>query len=282
VRHRVAVETRVLAGLHAVHAWPVGSARERRVLFVHGMFGGAWVWDHWIGDFAARGWDCWAVTLGRPDRHPNLEARAWGLGDDVADVAAATIALGGPALVGHSLGGLLVLNVAERTSPSAVVALAPALPRGMLALRHLALLGVALRRAPALARGRPLVPERRLLERLALHRLDGVTRERVWRRLVPESGQRALGVVLPGVRVEPRRVRAPALFVATGGDRLTPASMVRWVARRYSAPCYEYARLGHMIPLEPEWPLVGGDVAGWLLADTEAPADASSVRLLHM
>jgi hypothetical protein len=64
-------------------------------------------------------------------------------------------------------------------------------------------------------------------------------------------------------------------------DRLTPASMVRRVARRYGAPCYEYARLGHMIPLEPEWPLVGGDVAGWLLADTEARADSSSVQLLH-
>jgi pimeloyl-ACP methyl ester carboxylesterase len=264
VRRPVALDEDVVGGLEAVRARPAEGAHGGRLLFVHGLFGGAWVWQHYLEYFAARGWQGWAVNLRGHGRSPVPGAGRLCLGDDVADVTAAAGALGDPVLVGHSLGGLLALKVAEQRGAPAVIALTPAPPRGIFALRSLTLLAAAVRYAPGMIRGASLMPRRRLIDRLALHRLDPAERERVWRRLVPESGRRALGVVLPGLPVRAERLRCPRLIVAAAADRLTPCRMVRRIARRYGAACYEYEGLGHMVPLERQWRLVAADLAAWL------------------
>jgi pimeloyl-ACP methyl ester carboxylesterase len=266
VRDAVLVENATLAGLQAVRARPDAGGHGGRLLLVHGMFGGPWVWQHYLPYLAARGWEGWAVTLRGHARPLAADAGRLRLAGDVADLAAAAAALGDPVLIGHSLGGLLALKVAEQHGARGVVAIAPAPPRGIFALRSLSLLAAAIRYAPGMLRGAPLPPRRRLLHRLVLHRLDPDERARVWRRLVPESGRRALEVVVPGLPVRAERVRCARLIVAAGADRLTPARMVRRIARRYGAVCYEYAALGHMAPLEPDWRLVAADVATWLRA----------------
>lgn len=37
--------------------------KERPVLFVHGWWGGAWVWDRFMTRFADRGYACFAINL---------------------------------------------------------------------------------------------------------------------------------------------------------------------------------------------------------------------------
>jgi pimeloyl-ACP methyl ester carboxylesterase len=234
---RIELAHHVVAGLPAVRARGLAVASRGRLLFVHGLFGG-------------------------PSAGP--AAAPQGLENDVSDVVRAAGELQGPVLIGHSLGGLLVLKAAERAAPPAVVAITPAPPRGVFAVRHAALLGLAVRHAPAMVLGRPMLPGRRLTERLALHRLDAAERERVWRCLVPESGRQVLEITLPGLRVTPSRLRCACLVIAAGGDRLTPPGMVRRVARRYGAELREYAWLGHMLPLEAQWPRLAGDIAAWL------------------
>jgi pimeloyl-ACP methyl ester carboxylesterase len=88
----------------------------------------------------------------------------------------------------------------------------------------------------------------------------------VYRRLVPESSRLARDIAVHGVTVDASSVRCPMLVVAAERDRITPPSVVRRVARRYRATLYEYADLGHMVPLEPRWEDVAGDVAAWLAA----------------
>jgi non-heme chloroperoxidase len=264
VTPRVEFTHHVVAGLGAIRARLADQESVGRLLFVHGLFGGAWVWDQFAPYFALRGWDCWSLTRRGLHRGSGSEVGRLRLTDDVADVTAIAAELGAPALIGHSLGGLLVLKTAEQTAAPAVVALTPAPPRGVFALRHLALLGVALRHAPAMVLGRPMLPGRRLMDRVALHRLDPVERERVWRRLVPESARQVFGITVPGLAVSPGKVRCPCLVVAAGADRLTPPGMVRRIARRYGATCYEYARLGHMVPLERGWSRVAAGVCAWL------------------
>jgi pimeloyl-ACP methyl ester carboxylesterase len=152
-----------------------------------------------------------------------------------------------------------------------VIAVTPAPPRGIWPLRSRALLLATLRYAPALVRSRPLMPSRRVMTRLALAELAADTREAVYRRLVPESSRLARDIAVRGVTVDASSVRCPVLVVAAEHDRITPPSVVRRVARRYGATLYEYADLGHMLPLEPRWPEVALDVAAWLAALREEP-----------
>ncbi len=255
----------VLGGLDVVRVRALGRPRPAPLLFVHGMWGGAWVWERWLPFFAARGWDGYALNLrGRAGSRPVADIGRVPLADYIDDAAAVARRLGDVVVVGHSMGGLVAQALAARLDPVAVVALTPAAPRGVWALRTAALVMATLRYAPALVRSRPLMPSRRVMMRLALEGLPAEERETVYRTLVPESARLARDVALRGVAVDAAAVRCPMLVVAAERDRITPPSVVRRVARRYGATLYEYPGIGHMVPLEPRWRAVALDVAAWL------------------
>jgi pimeloyl-ACP methyl ester carboxylesterase len=267
----------VLGGLDVCRVRAIGRPAPVPLLFVHGMWGGAWVWERWLSFFAARGWDAYALNLrGRARSRPVADIGRVVLADYVDDAASAARRLGHVIVIGHSMGGLIAQALAARIDPIGVVALTPAAPRGIWALRSAALVMATLRHLPALARSRPLMPSRRLMTRLALGELPPGEREAVYRRLVPESARSARDIALRGVAVDADAVRCPMLVVAAGRDRITPPSVVRRVAHRYGATLYEYPELGHMVPVEPRWRDVAFDVSAWLSGLVEGGNDGMS------
>ncbi|MBA4766676.1 MAG: alpha/beta fold hydrolase [Porphyrobacter sp.] len=105
-----------------------GPRRGPPLLFVHGGFHGAWCWhDHFMPWFAARGFDCHAVSLRdhgnstRTGKH-----REWRLSDYVDDVRRTINQLDEkPILVGHSLGGSIIQKLAATEPFPAMILLAP-------------------------------------------------------------------------------------------------------------------------------------------------------------
>lgn len=73
------------------------SRRRPPLLFVHGAFCGAWIWnEHFLPHFADRGWEAYAVSLrghgGSGDRNRLDE---YGIGHFIADVGEAMARIGG-------------------------------------------------------------------------------------------------------------------------------------------------------------------------------------------
>jgi non-heme chloroperoxidase len=247
-------ESIVLGGLDVVRVRALGPPRPASLLFVHGMWGGAWVWERWLPFFAARGWDGYALNLrGRAGSRPVADIGRVPLTDYIEDAASVARRLGAVVVVGHSMGGLVAQALAATLTPVAAVAVTPAAPRGIWPLRSAELVAATLRYAPALIRSRPLLPSRRVMTRLALGRLPPEERDSVYARLVPESARQARDIALRGFAVDAAAVRCPMLVIAAGGDRTTPPVVVRRVAQRYGATLYEYPGFGHMLPLEPRW-----------------------------
>ncbi len=273
---RSRAESLVLGGLDVVRVRGAGRPRPAVLLFVHGMWGGAWVWERWLPFFAARGWDGYALNLrGRAGSRPVSDIGRVPFADYLEDSAGVVRRLGDVVLVGHSMGGLIAQALAAAVRPAAAVAVTPAAPRGIWALRTPGLVLATLRYAPAIARSRPLLPSRRVMTRLALGELPPDERERVYGRLVPESARQARDIALRGFPVDAAAVRCPLLVIAAARDRITPPSVVRRVAARYGATFYEYPGFGHMVPLEPRWQDVAVDVAAWLDAVPGLGADAA-------
>jgi pimeloyl-ACP methyl ester carboxylesterase len=116
---------------------------------VHGSYHAAWCWaDHWLPFFAARGHDCYAVSL-RCQGGSGGEARggvAGTLASHAADVTSlAAVLPSSPVLIGHSFGGLVVQEALSARSPSpppvaGVVLLCSVPPSGNSAMVRLALL----------------------------------------------------------------------------------------------------------------------------------------------
>jgi pimeloyl-ACP methyl ester carboxylesterase len=114
------------------------------VLFVHGLWHGAWCWDeHFVPWFREHGYDASAVTLRRHDQPHAPGLRTTRIREYVEDVAAAAANMPEPpVVVGHSMGGFVTqLYLAEHPAPAAAL-LASIPPSGIFgatrraAMRH--------------------------------------------------------------------------------------------------------------------------------------------------
>ena len=94
------------------------------ILFVHGLWHGAWCWDeHFVPWFAERGYDARAITLRHHDERHARGLRTTRIRDYVADVASAASGFGEPpVIVGHSMGGFVTqMYLSEHSAPAAVL-----------------------------------------------------------------------------------------------------------------------------------------------------------------
>ncbi len=269
----------VAAGLTVAVTAGAAPRKPFPIVFIHGSGGGAWTWEAFQPWFGARGWTSYAPNLrGHHGSKPADPGRI-GIEDHLSDLQELLQALGPAVLIGHSLGGLLALKLAERLSPPALVALAPAPPRGFSALGNPALVGAFLRHLPAIVSNRPVIPSPNEAARLTLNAIPAEHRAAVYRRGVPQSGRTLFQISITGVAIAPLRRRIPMLLVAGTEDRMVPAASVCRVARTLGAEYHEHPGVGHVAQLEPHWRRVAADIADWLdrvLAPSPAAAGPSS------
>lgn len=113
-----------------VESWlPERRSRRRPLYYLHGELGGSWLWERFLRYFAQRGWEGHAL---------NLRAHFWSETADLEeltfdtyleDAIAGLEALERPAVVvGHGLGGLLAMKLAEGREIDALILISPAIP----------------------------------------------------------------------------------------------------------------------------------------------------------
>ena len=113
-----------------VESWlPERRSRRRPLYLLHGELGGSWVWERYLQYFAQRGWEGHALNLRAHFWSDTADFETLDLDSYVDDADRGVDALGRPAVViGHGLGGLLALRLAERREVAGLVLLSPALP----------------------------------------------------------------------------------------------------------------------------------------------------------
>lgn len=245
------------------------------IVMIHGMWGSPAYWEKFRGYFEGRGYRCVAPTLrhhgGAFDDPPHPELGTTSLLDYAADLEAEIRALEAPPiLMGHSMGGLLAQMLAARGLGKALVLLTPASPAGILAIR----LSVIRAFWSGLTRwGFWKRPHRQTYGEAVysmMHLLSEEERREAWARFGFESGRAAAEIAFwlldrrHASRVDPAQVTCPVLVIAGKEDRITPASVVRKVARRYGARYEELENHAHWVVGEPGWEDVAALAESWL------------------
>src|SRR3712207_55106 len=111
-----------------IESWlPERRSRRKPLYLLHGELGGSWLWERYLRYFAQRGWEAHAL---------NLKAHFWSETADLAtldfqsyvDDAAAGLAelSDGAVCVGHGMGGLIAMKLAETHRVGGLVLLSPA------------------------------------------------------------------------------------------------------------------------------------------------------------
>lgn len=246
------------------------------IVFIHGMWSRATVWDHWVSLFRRLGYSCHAIELpGHAEHASDTLLRDMSLEQYVDAVAALAARLDRPVLIGHSLGGLIGQRVAARVDVAGLVLINSAAPGQVFPLRPSMLPGLVRHFGKwALWRNSfRLSPWE--ANYLIFNRVARAERASLCSRLIAESGRVAYEVGFGRLnpthsnRVDKARIDCPMLGLAGGKDRVIPRSVSRGMARWYGPRLdyREYPENGHWLLGESNWELCAREVAAWLLAE---------------
>ena len=234
------------------------------ILFVHGILGGPWYFENYQRFFAARGYPSYAVSLrGRPGSRAVRDLGRISLEEFVTDALDVARVLGRPIVVGHSMGGLVAQRLAEEGVTDIAVLLSSASPRGI-PLATPRLVAKQIKHLGTLLRSRPLVSSDADADDLIFSHIPAEQRAALRARLVPDSGRAARELSLGTLQVDERRVRCAMLIGGGLEDRFVAPRVARALAKKYGAPCWQYPRHGHFLPMEPGWDVIASDVESWI------------------
>jgi pimeloyl-ACP methyl ester carboxylesterase len=246
------------------------------VLFVHGLWHGAWCWDeHFVPWFRERGYDARAITMRRHDQRHAPGLRLTRISEYVADVAAAAAQMAEPpVVVGHSMGGFVTqLYLSQHPAPAAAL-LASIPPSGIfgatrrVAARHplrflasnvtLSLYGLV--RAPDRAREMFFSPE-----------LSDADVERFQSKMTDDSYAAYLDMLF-FVRPEVSAIKTPILVIGGEKDWTITRSDVGHTASAYGAEMAMFPA-SHDLMLEPCWESVAQRIDSFIRSKVGAPTE---------
>ena len=255
----------------------------KSLLMIHGVGCGGDAWDRMRPGFEAAGWDCEAPTL-FPDQRtlddPPATLPDLGFDDYVAAMVEAARKIekytgAKPAVIGHSMGGLIAQCLAEKGVVSQAVFLTPAQPKECaevsLSVAY-TFLNILLTRN----RKRAYKVWRSGFRFGVLNRVPRRRHEEIYARARFDSGK-VYGDLTDGIEVDEGLVAIPTLTIAASQDRATLARAVRKVGEKYArAPVpgdfFEYPDNAHWIVDEPGTDAVVADIVEWLEQPFGEPA----------
>jgi pimeloyl-ACP methyl ester carboxylesterase len=247
------------------------------IVMIHGMWGGSWYWENYRKYFEGKGYRCITPTLRFHDMDPkgvpDPKLGTTSLVDYADDLEKVIRGLDSkPVIMGHSMGGLISQMLGSRGLARALVLLTPASPAGINALT------VSVVRSfwsVLMGYGFWKKPRRQTFNEAVysmLKLLPPDEQKTVYGRFVYESGRAASEIGFwyldpkKASRVDEKKVDCPVLVIAGSQDKITPASVVKNVARKYGAQATykEFPDHAHWVVGEPGWQEVAGFAAGWL------------------
>jgi len=244
---------------------------------IHGMWGGSWCWDNYKTFFEKKGYHCITTTLRHhdmnPTAHPDSMLGTTSLLDYVNDLEQEILQLGTkPIVMGHSMGGLLAQILGSRDLAKALVLLTSAPPSGILSLNPSSIKsfwGILTKWGFWETANRQNFNE---AVYSLLHLMPTDQQKIIFDKFVYESGRAATEIGFSFLdphktsSVDASKVKCPVLVISGSEDRITPASVVEKIAKKYE-PLSTYKSFenhAHWVIGEPGWQEIAEYISAWL------------------
>jgi alpha-beta hydrolase superfamily lysophospholipase len=259
------------------------------ILMVHGMCCTGEVWTQFRSFFEARGAKVYTPTLRPQERVSIFEKPPRSLGqlslhDYVSELEREVERIEQetgktPAVIGHSMGGLLAQALAERNKVIAAVLISPAAPAGVKTLpTHLfwGTFGLLHR----LGLTPPVIrPDKRTVYPMVLNAVPKGDRRAAAENMVWESGKAF--AEFAHFPIDENKIRVPVLTVAATRDRLVAAPLVRRTGKKYArigGDFREYKAHAHWLYAEPGWEQPAREIYAWIERAVERVSAAPSFQ----
>jgi pimeloyl-ACP methyl ester carboxylesterase len=246
---------------------PKNQTHKTPLLFVHGMWHGAWCWDEFfLPYFAENGYHVTALTL---RGHAGSAGKISGstIADYVSDVEQVSKTLDTPPVViGHSMGGFLTQKYLEKNAAPAAVLLGSNPHFGLWPtfFRLIRQRPRIVWKALTQLRMRPVVetPED---ARWTLFSNDMPKKQllKYYKKLDDESFRMFLDLL--GLNLaHPKKIKTPLLILGAGNDNSITPGQVHATARAYGVQAEIFPNMAHDMMLEKDWEAVAKRILEWL------------------
>lgn len=255
--------------LELLHEKAKGGAKGTPILFIHGMWHGAWCWqENFMPYFAGKGYDVYALSLrGHAGSEGHEKLRWTSIADFVRDVEWAVAQIGKPPIiVGHSMGGFITQKYLETHQAPAAVLLTPAPYFGLRPSTW-----IVLRRHPLMVMRviltmylYPIVETPELAKEALFSKDIPEEALRKYHKRLQNGSFRAYLDLLGLNLVRPKRVKTPMLVIAAGNDTVIPLKAVQKTARVYGTEAVVLPGIAHDVMLESKWQTAADAISDWL------------------
>jgi len=245
------------------------------IVMVHGANEGGWCFDKFKGVFEGLGFTCHTPDLiGHGSDATDAKTRLVGIG--MGDYRAQLRTLlktfaAPPILLGHSMGGILVQQLAAEGLTSALILVAPAPRSGILpATDSEKQLGQDMMSLGPIWK-MVINPDFDLAKGLTLNRVPEAEQRIVFDKFGPESGLAFFQMFFwtfdktDATAVDTKSVRCPVLCLIGKDDKIVSPATARATASSYRGSTFwELDGHGHMLVLEPGAEDIARRTAGWI------------------
>jgi pimeloyl-ACP methyl ester carboxylesterase len=256
---------------------PEGEKAKRRpkLLFVHGICVGAWIWEkYFLPYFARHGYEAYALSLrGHGESEGQERQFFWSLGDFADDVEQAVSSMSGPVVVvGHSMGGAVVqewLRCGDSIKKASGVALLASVPPWGLSYSNMCMATFSPRAYAEISRmlvtGTSHINENVMRKALFSKTVTRIIHKEFWRRIGNESLV-ASAQVQGGYPFAPLPwfVHTPIFVGGASDDRFIPNSEVYRTASYYGVEAVVVKDLSHSVMFDTNWENMAEPLLSWI------------------
>jgi pimeloyl-ACP methyl ester carboxylesterase len=239
-----------------------------KILCIHGIWGGGWIWEPWADRFTTAGFDVHTPTL---SDHVARSRRSPSGREYVAQLAQKFELGASDWIIGHSGGAIISLALAAQTKNLAgVILLCPAPPRGARPALSLGSLRLAPKIVRSLLGGAWVPPVRPAIHALGMNVLEDHRHDHVLGQHVEESRRYLLELGIQRFGFRRGSLPKDILVVAANDDRTIPLRSVQSTARKLRATLHEIPESGHYLPIESKGEACQHEVLRWMIERTPA------------
>lgn len=258
--------------LDLISRYPETTPKPTPLLFVHGSFSDARVWEvNFLPYFAQQGYEAHAVSLrghGLSEGHDHLHT--WRLADYVADLDKAVQTMSRPPLlIGHSMGGMVIQKYLENHAGIAGMALLASVPpQGLLptnlhmAMRH----PIRFQQMLLFATLGPRYGTLEMMRGLLFSKDTPLAKLQEYFDLVQAESQRVAMDMMwfNPLRLKPGQLWLPLLVMGAQNDVFVSPAMVQETARFYRTEAQILPNMAHAMMLEMNWREAAEALLDWL------------------
>ena len=259
-----------MTGLEIIKRRPRGKAHGPKLLFVHGISVGGWVWEeHFLPFFAEAGFESYAISLrghGNSKGHENLAN--YTLRDYTEDLSEAANSIGGPLVViGHSLGGAVVQHWLQQGGEAVGTALLASVPPWGLAVSsmRMALTNPRLYHALAVSSTSGIDAADATVLRQGLFSPDVSKKAYADFMARAQDESMLVGLELNGLTsFAPTPGKRPMFVLGAADDKLIPVDEVWRTAAYYGTSPTIAPNLAHAVMLDTYWKNAATPLLQWI------------------